>query len=222
MGLDPAPSVVAVAVAGTIVVYNVDRLRDLERDRLTAPDRTAFVERHRLGLSALSAASGVVSVAMAATLGWRAIAWLAPVALLGFFHRRLKGIPFAKAAYITAAWLAVTVALPAVAALGGSHRLWVAGVLAAAIFANAIASNIRDREGAIARFGRGPALRAARILATAGIAVAAFAPEGVRPLAAVPAAMLIALLTFRDDHRYGLWVVDGALVLGGLAALALS
>ena len=39
------PRLLGLAAAGTLVVYNVDRLRDLERDRLTAPARSAFVER---------------------------------------------------------------------------------------------------------------------------------------------------------------------------------
>lgn len=46
MGVPPLASVVGIAVTGTRVVYNVDRLRDLERDGLTTPHRSAFVARH--------------------------------------------------------------------------------------------------------------------------------------------------------------------------------
>jgi hypothetical protein len=220
MGLTPLPAAVAVAVAGTLVVYNVDRLRDLERDRLTAPDRSAFVARHRRALVALTATGGVVSLACAATLGLWSLIILAPVAALGLAHRRLKGIPFAKAAYITLAWLAVTVALPAMAAAPDHRVAWIAGILGLAIFSNAIASNVRDREGAAAHFGRGPTLRTARAVAILALALAAVAPAAVRPLGAVGAATLLALIPFRDGERYGLVVVDGALVLGAAAAIA--
>ena len=53
--------VAALAAAGTLVVYNVDRLRDLEKDRLTAPARSAFVERWRGPLLALTAAAAVAA-----------------------------------------------------------------------------------------------------------------------------------------------------------------
>ena len=32
---------------GILLVYNLDRLRDLERDRLTSPRRSAFIARYR-------------------------------------------------------------------------------------------------------------------------------------------------------------------------------
>ncbi len=223
MGLTPLPAAVAVAVAGTLVVYNVDRLRDLERDHLTAPDRSAFVARHRRALGVLTATAGVGSLACAAALGPWSLIILAPVAALGLAHRRLKGIPLAKAAYITLAWLAVSVALPAMATMAttaGHGVAWVAGILGLSIFANAIASNARDREGVSAYFGRGPALHTARAVATLGIALAAVAPAAARPLGAVGATTLLALIPFRAGERYGLLAVDGALVLG--AALAIG
>ena len=36
---------------GTFIIYNLDRLRDVDRDRTTSPERTAFVETHRSGLT---------------------------------------------------------------------------------------------------------------------------------------------------------------------------
>jgi hypothetical protein len=42
----------------------------------------------------------------------------------------------------------------------------------------------------------------------------------VRPLAALPIAMGVALLGFRPSERYGAGVVDGALLVGALLALA--
>ena len=43
------------------------------------------------------------------------------------------------------------------------------GILGSAIFANAIASNVRDAEAAVVRFGRGPVLNSARLFAALGL-----------------------------------------------------
>ena len=77
MGVTPAFSVAGIAVSGTLFVYNVDRLRDFDRDRATTPQRSAS--------------------------------------------------------------------------------------------ANAIASNVRDAEAAVVRFGRGPVLNSARLFAALGL-----------------------------------------------------
>ncbi len=215
MGFPPALPVVAIACAGTLVVYTVDRLRDLERDRATTPARSAFVARHARVLTGLATAATLVALGLAGTLGTRPVLLLAPVLALGLAHRRLKRLPFAKAAYVAAAWLAVVVGLPAVVAAGETNLRWVAILLAAALLANAIASNVRDGEAAISRLGPRRPLRIARALAALG----ALAPPPVRPLAAVPAAILAALLGFRPSERYGLIVVDGALLAGALVAI---
>jgi hypothetical protein len=221
MGFPPAASVVAMACAGTLVVYNVDRLRDLERDRATTPDRSAFVARHAAVLTGLAVAATLVALGLAVTLGSRPVLLLAPVLVLGLAHRRLKRLPFAKAAYLATAWLAVSVGLPAVVTGGGSHAGWVAAVLAAALLANAIASNVRDGEAALARLGPRAPLRIARALAALGILLGALGPPPVRPLAAVPALTLVSLLGFRPSERYGLIVVDGALLAGALVAIGM-
>ena len=58
----------------------------------------------------------------------------------------------------------------------------------------------------------------ARAIALAGGVLALAGPAPLRPLAAVPFLTLAALLPFRADERYGLIVVDGALLAGGLLA----
>ena len=65
-------------------------------------------------------------------------------------------------------------------------------------------------------------LVAARLTAAAGLVLALLAPATVRPLAAVCAATLAVLLPFRDSERYGLVAVDGALLVGGVAAVLLA
>ena len=64
--------------------------------------------------------------------------------------------------------------------------------------------------------------RSSRAIAAAATAAALAGPAAVRPLAAIPVATLLVLARFRTSERYGLVAVDGALLVGALAALALS
>ncbi len=221
------PRALGLAFAGTFVVYNLDRLRDLDRDRRTAPLRTAFVVRHETALVRCSLAALLLALLLLAFTGVRAGVLLLPALALGLAHRRLKQIAFFKPAYIVAAWLLVVVGLPWCLAAGArpairpAHAGWLIAVLASSILSNAVAANVRDHEAGAARLGAKRALAIARRLAVAGVVCAALAPGSVRTLVAVPAATFAALAAFRGSERYGLVIVDGALLAGALVALVL-
>ena len=222
MGLAPAAPVLWLAAAGTLVVYNVDRLRDVERDRFTSPERSAFVTRHRRALLALAGLAGVACAVAAVAVGPRVVALAAAVAALGFFHRRLKRLVWLKPAYLTLAWVAVTVGFPAAFAGATSHLLGAALVVGCTVQANVVLSNLRDGEGLAARMGRPRALRtAASFLGVAGLVPLVL--EGT-PLAllAIPVGMVPAVAGFRPGERFGGAVVDGGLVAGGLACWLLA
>ncbi len=221
------PRAVGLALAGTFAVYNIDRLRDLEHDRSTAPLRTAFVLRHETALLWCTAAALLLALLLFASAGMAAGVLLLPVLALGLAHRRLKHIAFFKSIYIVAAWLTVVVGLPWRLAAGArpairvEHAGWLVVILALSILANAIASNVRDDEAGAARLGSHRALAVARGLAAMGVGCGALAPAPVRALVAVPAATLAALVSFRASERYGLVIVDGALLAGALVSLVL-
>jgi len=222
LGADPAWLPMAVAAGGTLAVYGTDRLRDLARDRATAPERAAFVERHRNAITALAAAGGAVAAACAVAAGPAVAATAALVALLGLFHRRLKRRVAAKPAYLTFAWTAVAVGLPAAYDAAALHRGWAAAVVAPTILANVALSNLRDGEGLAGRFGGARTRRAAAVLLAGAAAAALTGPAPVRPLVMLPAAMAVALRGFRASERYGALAVDGALLAGALLALWLA
>jgi 4-hydroxybenzoate polyprenyltransferase len=222
MGAPVSGAGVALAFSGTLAIYALDRLRDLERDRVTAPQRSLFVERHRsvmtwsVGVSLVCAGAIVLAADLLARI------WvLAPALVLGVLHRRLKRFAWAKALYIAFAWGVVTVGLPAVLATSPERVGWVAAVVLGTILANVIASNLRDGESATAVLGAHVPLRLARATAAAVLCVALLAPGQMRPLALVPLATLAALVPFRADERYGHLVVDGALLVGAAASLPL-
>lgn len=222
MGVAPAGAVIGLAFTGTLVVYNVDRLRDVDVDRSTSPLRSAFVARNGGALALVTVAAAVAAVLFALAAGVRVWVVLVPILALGLLHRRLKHLTFGKSAYITAAWVGVVVGLPALADPTATRVAWAAIVTALAVFANAIASSVRDAEVAAAHFGAGPVLNVARALAALGVAVALGAPAPARSLAAVPLATLLVLLPFRPTERYGLLVVDGALLAGALVAAQIA
>ncbi|MEE3325773.1 MAG: hypothetical protein VX252_00385 [Myxococcota bacterium] len=217
----PVPwSAVALAAAGTFLVYTIDRLRDLAHDRLSSPARTAFIERNRtvlIGFCLFAAGVSAIAAYRQPPLAWL----LLGIAFgLGIFHRRLKGHPTYGILYVAAAWVIVVVGLPAMHAPPGSISAWpilgLAGTLGFVIAANLVGSELREaREGA-------PALKrlgTARRLALGGLLMSLFVPIELLPSAA---ANLVALLFFRSSERYGLGVLDGALLAGALLGLALG
>lgn len=224
MGGELEPELLALAASGTLVVYNVDRLRDLERDHATRPQRTLFISRWRHLLFALAAAAALISIYFVWTLGPGVAVLLAPAAALGLAHRRLKRVPYAKGPYIAAAWLLVVVGLPwqrNAPFAEASDIAWISASFFCAILANAMASSARDDEAAAARFGRRRVLRWARGLAAVATLGMLLAPEPPRNVLPIPGLTWLALLKFRDDERYGLLILDGALLVGATIACAL-
>jgi len=218
----PTTASMALAAAGTFVVYNVDRLRDVERDRTSAPARSRFVERHRRALLVSSAAAALLCLPLALQHPPGVWGICAVVLALGLAHRRLKGASSFKIVYVTVAWLAIVVGLPWLSGPPDTGSLReLAAVLAAIglpIAGNVIASELR---GGSHDPAASPALRVARALAAAGLAMALLGGGRSAALAAIPAAEGLALLGFRDDERFGLVVLDGALLVGALVAAML-
>jgi 4-hydroxybenzoate polyprenyltransferase len=222
LGVAPPTPLLALAFGGTLAVYAVDRLRDVAQDRATAPERTAFVERHRSGLTSLAGAGAIAAAGSALWLGPRAVGLAVLVGALGLAHRRLKRWLLVKPIYLTFAWTAVPVGLPALHDRGAQHVGFAAAVVFACVLANVALSNLRDREGLAARLGPRRTLAVASAILLAGLGVALLAPAPVRALAALPVAMGLAVAGYRPTERYGGLVVDGALLVGALAALALG
>ncbi len=207
---------------GILLVYNLDRLRDVERDRATSPERSRFIENHRSALWAIT----VCSAAGASVILWTAPVRVWMIALvvlgLGFGHRRFKHLPYLKESYLTMAWLAGIVGLPLAFHGGGSNPVWTLVALAPPLLANDLAASARDREGLALNLGAPRALALARGLALLGIGACLLAPTPVRPLLAVSLAMGMSLVSPRPGEHYGFAVVDGALLAGGLVAWVLA
>lgn len=217
----------ALVAFSTFLVYTVDRLRDLPRDRAASPRRTAFVERHRETLALAALVAAIAAGLLVLSSPARVVALCAAVGGLGLLHRRLKRGLRWKIAYVTAAWSAVCVGLPWLVrdgSTGAGRRLFFAlAFVGSAVLANVIASNLRAGKSRAEPQEASSALRLARNLALGGALLTAFAPPAVATLGFVPAAEAAALWCFRRSERYSHLAVDGALALGAsLAILALG
>ena len=222
MGVAIAPEAVGLAFSGTLVVYNLDRLRDLDRDRCSSPDRSAFVSAHEGRLIGLATVAAAASLFFAARAGVWAVAVLLPALGLGLFHRRLKHFERAKIFYVAMSWACVGFGLPAVLARGAHHLGWVAAIVTASLFANVCAFNARDERTRVAQIGRPRALWAARLCAGLGVVLGVSAPSPANTLVAIPLVTLLALFAYRPDERFSPLFVDGSLLVGSLIAAALA
>jgi len=222
LGAAVDPLLLGFAACGTLVVYTVDRLRDRVQDQRTAPERSAFVERLEPFLRIQVGLAGLVAGLLGIRLGARTLALAAAVALLGLWHRRLKHRSSLKPLYLTAAWTAVAVGLPLTRQPGAQGALPVAAAVAGAVLSNVVLSNARDGEGAVAGLGLRQTRAVAALPLLPASAAALLGPPAAHSLLALPVAMAAAVVGFRPSERYGAWVVDGALLVGALAALLLG
>lgn len=221
--------IVVLACAGTFVVYNVDRLRDLARDRGEAPARSAFVERHARGLRGLTGLALLASVVASTQLEATGLAICGAVLLAGLAHRRLKRIRGIKTLYLVGSWIAVTLLLPLYGMRDAlspdtDRTLWLAAILCCALVANFVASNLDrgPKRVALDAPARRRKLSVAIAVAGLGMGFALVAPEPLRPMLAIPSAQFLALVRYRDSEAYRAIVVDGALLVGAIAALLLA
>ncbi len=207
------------ASLGTLVVYNVDRLRDTARDRATSPDRTAFVERFRGALTLALSGSAIVLAVLLAEAPSEIIGVTIAIGLIGLFHRRMKGATAWKALYVSIAWTTVCAGIPWLAARRPEAGLWIMAIFMFVLGANLIASNLQDDEFQL--FSARPKfdLRTAIALAASGACLTLAAPDALRPLFWIAIAEALAILGFRRGERYGLLVIDGALLVGAAVAL---
>jgi 4-hydroxybenzoate polyprenyltransferase len=227
LGAAPEPALLGLSFCGTVAVYGLDRVRDLARDAQTSPLRSAFVAAHRGTLRAAAVLCAGGALAAGVLAGARVLAIAAIVAAFGLAHRRLKRFAWAKPVYLTGAWTAVAVGLPAAAAserapLDLARLGFALGIVSATVQANVVLSNLRDAEGIAGRLGTRRARALAAAFCAAALALAALGPSATPALLGLPIAMGAAVAAFRPSERYGAIVVDGALLVGAIAALALG
>lgn len=197
MGVWAGPELLAVTALGTLAVYGFDRWIVRRNSR---PWWLLF---------------GIAAVVVGMQLPPSAIRILGGVCALALVHHWLREVPWFKPVYIALAWLGVVVGLPWV--IRGEGPIPAAALpIALAIVANVLACDAVDREAEAAQIGPGRVWWIGRVVAGVGVIVGW--PE---PAAVVPAAMLIAMVRWPASRWWAEWVLDGALLVGGVVAIAL-
>ena len=209
------------AASGTFIIYNVDRLRDIARDRSTSPLRTAFVLRNRRRLYTAVGAMAIGFVVILQAAPASSVILCLAIGLVGLLHRRLKDVEALKTAYVSLAWVGACVGLPWLASGYNPGGPWVAGILVASLAANLIASNLRDQEAGVeeqnAHSAMAPRLWIARAMAVFAVGISLVAPAPLHSLVWIPVCEGLALAYFRPTERYGHIAVDGGLLIGAFA-----
>ncbi len=228
LGGDPPPGTLALVFLGSLGVYLLDRLRDLQRDRVAHPARSAHLAAHRPWVSAVA----LVCVGGAGWFTWqepRAVqALLAGVFLLASVHHWIKGVAWFKPLYIALSWWAVTVGVPLAHHLGRvadplRGEEWATVLpLGLAIGANVLACDAADREAEALRYGPRRVWWIARGMAGSGATIG-FALGGASALLApIPLCVALSLALYRPTPRWTSTVVDGALLVGGVISVGLG
>lgn len=220
-------SVIVLAISGTLVVYNIDRLRDLEYDRPHAPRRSAFIDRHRKRLGLLIILAAMVSGICALQLAPAAWGLCAGVLALGLMHLRLKHIRGIKTLYLTLAWLAVVLGLPLLGSgstAAAPSLYWIILIMGCAIASNLLASDFARRipDESRRRIDDRSRIGSAIVIAGLGVGTALVGPDALRSLVFIPLAELLLLCRFREGEHYALVVIDGALFAGACGAIMLQ
>lgn len=222
LGVSDPASWAFLAGSGTFIIYSLDRLRDLDRDRAISPLRTAFVRRNRQRLYAAVCIAAIGFVATLLLAPPSIILLCLAIGLVGLFHRRLKQAAALKTAYVSLAWVAGCVGIPWLASGHASGGPWIAGILLASLAANLIASNLRDGRGEAReptdRGDTAQVLWLARGMAVLAITIALISPAALRALVWIPICEGLTLARFRPTERYGHIAVDGGLLVGALLA----
>lgn len=224
LGVDLRPSVLGLAVTGSLGVYLLDRLHDRHADRIVHARRARRFHRHRRAIG--GAAAALVSVAV--LLGLRqppaVIALLAAVVVLAAAHRALKDRAWVKPIYVAGSWLAVTVGISLLEAgrsTPAAARASVLGVVGLSLVANVLACDAGDREAEARRGGPRSIWWLARISALVALALSLATDGAAHTLWPVPAAVLVSLLPYRPDPDWTASAVDAALAVGALTSLLL-
>lgn len=212
----------ALVASAAFFIYNLDRIRDVDRDGASSPSRSTFIVRRRWVLARAAAVAALGVAGLIATAPTSVALLAVPIGTVGLFHRRLKrGIRW-KVAYVASAWTAACVGIPWLWT-EGSHgiesALWALGFVGPSLVANLVASNLRDGKLRESPWRPRRTLAFAFFLAIGAAALVLVAPDWVSPLAWIPAVEATALGFFRSSERYAHFAIDGALLAGALLAV---
>ena len=130
---------------GTLVIYNLDHLKDIESDKTTNPKRVKFISGNKFLIYSIIGISFALSVSAVYFLGTHLVPLIILPFLFGLFHRIIKNSPAFSAVYITLSWLMITVYLPAYLTGKPGKIIFLSIIIGILLFFNAYTSSLRQK-----------------------------------------------------------------------------
>ena len=198
---------------GTLVIYNLDHLKDIKSDKATNPLRVNFIINNKRLIYLITVLSMILSVLAVYYLGIKLIPIILLPFLLGLIHRIIKNSPLFSAVYITLSWLMITVFLPAYLTDKPKEIIIISIIVGIFLFCNAYASSIRKKFYAkkYARY-----LLYLSLLNLLIILVLRGSYIGILPASIFTT---MALSNYMDDENYEVILLDGMQLLGTILSI---
>lgn len=202
--------------SGTLFIYNLDHIIDIKPDRTTNPQRSRYIHKNKSGLILLTTISGIIAACIFYSCQIRDNLMLIPVFLFGIFHWKFKSRKLFSAFYITCSWLLVVVIFP----LSNSFEFniniaFLLLILGLTIMGNALVFMADDMN----TDKKNKTVYCSKLLVLAALLFSLISPDNLKFLLFIPALTLLALFFYRQNEKYVLLYLDGALLLGGILCI---
>lgn len=201
---------------GTLLIYNIDHLKDIKIDKFTNPGRTQFVENYRNYLLVLIVISILASTYLFFKIEFQQTKILIPVFIIGIFHWKLKKNTIFSIIYITLSWTIVIVIFPSIGEIYPKKGLFFTALIFGLTFlANAsvfVASEHKSKTISKTVFF-------AKLITVGGVILASVFGYATIPFMFIPGLTLFALFFYKPTEKYNLFFMDGALLLGGILSV---
>jgi hypothetical protein len=198
---------------GTLTIYNIDHLRDLNYDESTNPQRVKFIKYNKFLIYFIITLSFMICIVSVFKIDFKIIPILVIPFVLGLLHKRLKSNSIFSAIYITLSWLIVTVFLPAYIANKTSHLLWISLVIGILLLCNAYTSSL-DQKISLTKH-----IRFIVVLSLVPLIMILILKSKYIGLIPLSIFTTISLLNYNDNENYEQFYLDGLQLAGTVISI---
>ena len=198
---------------GTLVIYNLDHLKDIDSDKTTNPKRVNFILSNKLLIYFIIGVSVVLSLLAVYFLGTHLVPLIILPFLFGLMHRIIKNSPVFSAVYITLSWLMITVYLPAYITGKPKEIIFLSIIIGVLLFLNAYTSSLRQKYYAAAY------VRYMMYLSLSLILLLIIIRGNYLGLIPLSFFTTMALTNYIDDENYEVIFLDGLQLSGAVISV---
>ncbi len=198
---------------GTLTIYNIDHLMDLNNDESTNPQRVNFIKNNKILIYIIITLSFIICSASVFVIDIKIILILVIPFVLGLLHRKLKSNSFFSAIYITFSWLIVTMLLPAYLSNKTNQILWIFIVIGILLLCNAYMSSLVQKISLINH------IRFIVVLSLIPLIIILILKEKYIGLIPLSLFTTISLFNYKDKENYEQFYLDGLQLAGTVISI---